>query len=203
MSGSKAVHALSGVVAPPHPAAEGIILTDMSLVPIGADAGALDILTQMQVQTAAAAGQFIRLPSEIARGLGTRKTGDFPSAKLRFRIGTFPYTCSVFVVRLWDNSRGEFVLALYIQKEPSVTDAITQIAAEFHLSDREEQVLNAIASGLTSKETAHQMHIAPSTVKSFSRNVMLKLGIPKRASLVELLLRYANKNESRSSYSSD
>lgn len=193
---SKAVRAMSRVD-PPHPAAEGgLVITNMSLVPIGADFGALDILTRAQMHTAAADGQFIRLPNEITEALGARKSDeDFPSPKLRFRIGTLPYNCRVYVIRLWDDSHREPLLALYLQKEPCITDAISQIGAEFSLSDREKQVLNAIASGLTRKETARQMHIAPSTVKSFSRNIMLKLGIPKRASLVEILLKYTSKSE--------
>jgi len=44
------------------------------------------------------------------------------------------------------------------------------------LTDREQQVLVAIARGLTNHEVAAELSIMPTTVKTYLRNTMRKLG---------------------------
>jgi DNA-binding NarL/FixJ family response regulator len=48
------------------------------------------------------------------------------------------------------------------------------------LTDREEQVLAAIARGRTNNEIADELHITLSTVKTHVTSLMLKLGVRNR-----------------------
>nr|WP_221383167.1 LuxR C-terminal-related transcriptional regulator [Actinoplanes polyasparticus] len=51
------------------------------------------------------------------------------------------------------------------------------------LSDREREVAELIAQGLSSAEVAQQLHIAASTVDTHVKRIMAKLGVRKRAAL--------------------
>ncbi len=64
-------------------------------------------------------------------------------------------------------------------------------ARKGHLGGREEQVLCLIADGLSSKEIARNLLIAPSTVEVHRRNIMRKIGLHKVADLT----RYAIRNQ--------
>ena len=52
------------------------------------------------------------------------------------------------------------------------------------LSTREVATLNLIAQGLSNKEIARNLAIAPETVKSHVKHVFIKLGVEKRAQAV-------------------
>jgi two-component system NarL family response regulator len=57
------------------------------------------------------------------------------------------------------------------------------------LGTREEQVLCLIADGYSSKEIAHNLLIAPSTVEAHRRNIMRKIGLHKVADLTRYAVR--------------
>jgi LuxR family transcriptional regulator, regulator of acetate metabolism len=54
------------------------------------------------------------------------------------------------------------------------------------LTDRERQVLAAIARGRTNQEVAAELSIMPTTVKTYLRNTMRKLGARNRVETVHL-----------------
>ncbi len=57
------------------------------------------------------------------------------------------------------------------------------------LSNREIEVLKAIAEGLTNKEIAGQLHISPRTADAHRANIMKKLEVGKVVGLVKFALR--------------
>ncbi|MFJ1973675.1 response regulator [Streptomyces sp. NPDC087903] len=52
------------------------------------------------------------------------------------------------------------------------------------LTDRERQVLDFVAAGLSNDGIAEQLHISPATVKTHVNRIMAKLGVRDRAQLV-------------------
>lgn len=52
------------------------------------------------------------------------------------------------------------------------------------LSKREREVLACVTRGMTNKQIAQELHLAPSTVKTHLRNLMGKIGAANRAELV-------------------
>ena len=56
------------------------------------------------------------------------------------------------------------------------------------LSDREIQVLNLVAKGMTNKEIASAMVLAEGTVKSYLKQIFAKLDAPDRTRAVTLAL---------------
>jgi LuxR family maltose regulon positive regulatory protein len=63
--------------------------------------------------------------------------------------------------------------------EPSPTSGLAD-----PLSTRESAILNLIAQGLSNKEIARNLTIAPETVKSHIKHIFIKLGAEKRAQAV-------------------
>jgi LuxR family maltose regulon positive regulatory protein len=63
--------------------------------------------------------------------------------------------------------------------EPSPASGLTD-----PLSAREGAILNFIAQGLSNKEIARTLAIAPETVKSHVKHIFIKLGAEKRAQAV-------------------
>jgi LuxR family transcriptional regulator, maltose regulon positive regulatory protein len=52
------------------------------------------------------------------------------------------------------------------------------------LSPRESDILRLIAEGLSNKEIARDLVIAPETVKSYIKNIFIKLNVVRRAQAV-------------------
>ena len=79
------------------------------------------------------------------------------------------------------------VTVLHLARDLSMADALSQISTEYRLTVREQQALEGVLLGLTSKEVAERMSISPNTVKAFLRMVMGKMGVTSRTGLVAKL----------------
>ena len=186
------------------PVAEGVIVMDLSFNPVALDRGATVILHEMKehdVKLAAGAavgGQQccidgndhgktpLRLPAAVLHQLNT--CGDLLSLKMHLNIDSNEYTCSAFVIEPSNGMLSGPLLALHLRREASVSDAVRRVVNEYHLTGREKEVLIGISMGLTSKELAQQMKISPNTVKSFSRLIMIKMGVSTRTGILCKLL---------------
>jgi DNA-binding NarL/FixJ family response regulator len=76
--------------------------------------------------------------------------------------------------------------------EHSTDAAITAgsaVAADGLLSERESDVLRALADGLANKEIATRLNIADSTVKTHLGHVFAKLGVNDRTEAVTAAIR--------------
>ena len=61
-----------------------------------------------------------------------------------------------------------------------------QPAADFHLTDRELEVLVLLAEGLTNQQSARRLSISPSTLKFHMTNIYQKLGVQTRSEALVL-----------------
>lgn len=67
-----------------------------------------------------------------------------------------------------------------------VSRLLAPASADFHLTEREREVLDAIARGERSKEIALQLSITERTVKAHLASIYQKLGVDSRAGAVAL-----------------
>jgi DNA-binding CsgD family transcriptional regulator len=65
---------------------------------------------------------------------------------------------------------------------------ITQWCEAHQLTPRECETVRLLLKGLTSKEIAREMRISPSTVKSFIKLVMTKVGVSSRTGIIAKIL---------------
>jgi DNA-binding CsgD family transcriptional regulator len=61
---------------------------------------------------------------------------------------------------------------------------LAEIGARFRLTSREQETVELLFEGLTSKEIADRMKISPNTVKAFLRLVMVKMGVSTRSGII-------------------
>jgi DNA-binding CsgD family transcriptional regulator len=166
----------------------GLLLVDLSLKLVAYDDGAVAILRQPDKL-----GKYrdVRdcIPQEVTELVRKQSTGDRSSAVTYFNIRDTRYTCRGF----WIDPNNEWsrqpVVALHIERKSSVSDTLHQISAEYHLTLREQEALNGVLAGLSSKELARQMNISPNTVKAFLRLIMIKMGVSTRVELFAKILR--------------
>jgi len=63
------------------------------------------------------------------------------------------------------------------------------VSAFSTLGAREREVLQLVAEGKTTVETAKEMHISPKTVETHRRNIVQKLGLHGTAELTKYAIR--------------
>ena len=69
------------------------------------------------------------------------------------------------------------------------TDIIQQIKTLDPLTAREQEVLQLILSGKSSREIAQALFISENTVKTHARNIYSKYDVSSRAELISTLLK--------------
>lgn len=66
---------------------------------------------------------------------------------------------------------------------------ISAAAQQFRLTQREQETVELLTLGLTSKEIASRMKISPNTVKAFFRLVMTKMAVNTRSGILGKIVR--------------
>lgn len=67
------------------------------------------------------------------------------------------------------------------------SSALPALAGHAALTERERQVLDLVARGLTDREIAVELHASPHTVRNHIRHLMEKLGVHRRVRLARLV----------------
>lgn len=78
---------------------------------------------------------------------------------------------------------GQAYFGKEVQK--TIIDSMAQDKVDPVLTRREKQVLEMIAEGKTTHETADSLFISPSTVETHRKNIMKKMDVPNVAALIK------------------
>lgn len=173
-------------------------MLDASFAPLAADSGAKAILNFAH-HGAWRTSNAIRLPRELEDLSKTYGIDTLP-ATVQFRVGSVVYLGRIFLAYPQSEDPGSPMVTIYFKQDAYVGNSIARVAALYHLTDREQEALQGIAAGLTSKEIAAGMNISPNTVKSFLRIIMLKMGVATRVGLVGKLLEDKDNHGSSSDF---
>ena len=166
---------------------------DLSLNPIAVDPGAAAIFNTSAVRNGRAKSG-LRLPEEMLEQIKGLAPEHLSEMRTHVQVGNEQYVCRGYVLQPSNGALQKPVLALYIHRHSSTMDAVSQLAAEYDLTEREREALGGICMGLSCKELAQRMSISPNTVKAFLRLVMIKLGVTRRSGIITKVLEYNRSN---------
>jgi DNA-binding NarL/FixJ family response regulator len=171
----------------PQVAEAGLILLDLSLNAIAFDKGAAAILSG-----AASGGDMPGLPhmpTELLDLIRRQYPAILSSNRQACRIGERQYTYRAYLIESKESPLSQALVAVCLERHWTVSNAMSEVANTYHLTEREREVLIGLASmGLTNKEMAERMNISPNTVKLFLRLIMVKMGVTTRAGIVAKIL---------------
>jgi DNA-binding CsgD family transcriptional regulator len=165
----------------------GLVVVDAALNVVASNADAVQILTfPAGCENGRRPGPLLR---EKIRPLVDRNSEEKPGSVREFRSGKRTYLCRSFVLNARLNGAvSSPTRLLVLERRASTTTAVSEAYQKFGLSPREQETIQLLLQGLTSKEIAARMKISPNTVKSFLRLVMVKMSVSTRSGIVGKVL---------------
>ena len=103
---------------------------------------------------------------------------------MELRSGKRRYTYRVFRLASTPSSQMQPLSAVLLERGGHGAIREGQLAERFNLTRRECQAAQFVLQGLTNKEIAERMNVAPNTVKTFLKLVMIKLDVSTRTGIV-------------------
>lgn len=168
---------------------EGFLVLDSFLHPIFVNRAAAEILSYPQ-KPEACKNLNSFLTSKIHSTLFSMQTSDAPALVTEFVSGKRRYHCRAYRLDALGkgngsgNGRGHGSVAVLLERFSTGALFIGQVSERFHLTTREQEVLQHLLVGQTTKEIATGMAISPHTVKAFLRMIMVKMGVSTRSAIV-------------------
>ena len=119
----------------------------------------------------------------MERRPASRVVGEFRSAKRTYLCRSFPV--QLRGPRSPDSSAlPDRLLIVMLERKSNEVAMIAEVSERFGLTSREQETVQFLLEGLTSKEIAQRMKISPNTVKAFIRLVMVKMGVSTRSGII-------------------
>jgi DNA-binding CsgD family transcriptional regulator len=160
---------------------------DQSCAIVALDRGAAAILNYHRDRNPKSA-RVSAIEKELTQAIHGVSLPDLACMERVFRIGTKEFTCRGYVLQSHDTAVPQPLIALILERQWEARDAIDEVGAQYHLTDRERQALRGLSMGLSSKELAARMNIRPSTLRAFLRLVKIKMGVTTRAGIMAKIL---------------
>ncbi len=110
----------------------------------------------------------------------------------QYQSGRRRYVCRSF--QLHSDLSESHPVAIVLDRNSSGITMASDLIEQFDITPREQETVQLLLQGLTSKEIAERMHISPNTVKAFLRLVMVKMGVSTRSGIVGRFARSAEAN---------
>jgi DNA-binding CsgD family transcriptional regulator len=161
----------------------GFVLLDSALHPVLLNRSAAEILSY-PLKPGAQRGQQSPLAERVRMVLVASQPGGGSPIVSEFRSGKRLYHCRTFRVDAQAKEYSQLSLAVLFERGSSGSLSMAQVAQKYHLTNREQQVLEFLLQGLTSKEIADRMSISTNTVKAFLRLIMIKMGVSTRSGIL-------------------
>jgi len=168
--------------------AAGFLLMDSSLRLLSFNAEAVEILNypdKLANLTQANALLAAKIRSTLVSG---QARGETPFVT-EFQSGRRRYFCRAFSMDLFDKDPSHPSIAVLLERGPSGLLPLSLASQQFNLTQREQEVLEYLLQGLSSKAIANRMNLSPNTVKAFLlRMTMIKTGVCSRSAMVVKLI---------------
>jgi DNA-binding CsgD family transcriptional regulator len=165
------------------PTQPGLIIVDSSLGVVAYNGEALHILSYPD-QPGSLRHPETWLGNKIRSDLVGKQSP--PRFVEGFRSARRTYLCRSFPLDVNKSSTpgSGGLLMVMLERRSNGTVKIAEISARFGLTAREQETVQYLLQGLTSKEIAQRMKISPNTVKAFIRLVMVKMDVSTRSGII-------------------
>jgi len=163
--------------------AVGFVLLDSTLDPVLLNRTAAEILSY-PLKLGAHKSQHAFFAERVRSTLLASHSSSGSPIVAEFRSGKRLYHCRTFRVDAQAKEYSQLSLAVLFERGSSGSFSLPQVAQKYHLTTREQQVLEFLLQGLTSKEIAERMGISANTVKAFLRLIMIKMGVSTRSGIL-------------------
>jgi DNA-binding CsgD family transcriptional regulator len=169
------------------PARPGLIVVDTSLSVVASNAEVLQILTFPE-QPEKIQNLDAWLANKVRCNLLERRSrsglvGEFQSARRTYVCRSFPLEVSGNHKNGGSSPSGG-LLVVMLERKSNEAVTIAEISERFGLTAREQETVQFLLEGFTSKEIAQRMKISPNTVKAFIRLVMVKMSVSTRSGII-------------------
>jgi len=168
------------------PSAAGLILLDRSGKPVYYNPEAIAVLSYLKPPQDLNNITNVLL-QEIPQWIHAMGLSD-SSSSAKFISGRRHYICRRFTLIHYQRPL-PCLTAFLLERLAARSLDVSAVARQFHLSQREQETVDLLTLGLTSKEIASRMNISPNTVKSFFRLVMTKMAVSTRSGIVGKIAR--------------
>lgn len=168
------------------PARPGLLVIDTSFGVVAYNGEALRILSYPETPD-----RIRQLDTWLANKIRSELLGRQSPPKFvdGFRSAKRMYLCRSFPLDVkghFGNGSGPTngLLIVMLERRSNEAAKITEISEKFGLTAREQETVQYLLEGLTSKEIAQRMKISPNTVKAFLRLVMVKMSVSTRSGII-------------------
>ena len=167
------------------PARPGLIVVDASLSVIASNAEALQVLAFPERPE-----KIHNLDSWLANKVRSRLLQRSPIRVVNeLHSAKRTYLCRSFLLdRSGTHKNGSTqspgLLIVMMERKSNEATMIAEIAQRYNLTAREQETVQFLVEGFTSKEIAQRMKISPNTVKAFIRLVMVKMDVSTRSGII-------------------
>jgi DNA-binding CsgD family transcriptional regulator len=158
----------------------GFLLMDEKFHPLATNENAVQILTFPDGSGKIRHLQLF-LRDKIRYGLINHQSKDLEFVR-QYQSGRRRYVCRSF--QLYSDLSENHPVAIVLDRNSSGITMTSDLIAQFDITPREQETVQLLLQGLTSKEIAKRMNISPNTVKAFLRLVMVKMGVSTRSGIV-------------------
>lgn len=161
----------------------GLLLLDSTQAPISFNTEALQVLAYADGLESTRAPEFSLANMVRAKLLSRLPSNDQPFVS-EFRSGRRRYFCRLFPLTSLATDPSVPNAAVILERGASGFVFLPKIAQRFHLTIREQEVLEFLLQGLETKAIASRMSISPNTVKTFLRLIKGKMEVSSRSAIV-------------------
>lgn len=126
------------------------------------------------------------LSNRIRNQLVDSRANSSPRFLTEFRSGKRTYVCRSFPLSAEAPGRvaARPVLVIILERKANHANSMVELCERFGLTAREQETVELLLQGLTSKEIGLRMGISPNTVKAFIRLVMVKMKVSTRSGII-------------------
>ena len=128
------------------------------------------------------------LRCNLLRGLSSHSGGNQSPTTIQFKSGRRTYFCRAFVLEGRRSAPKVASMLVVLERGAYGVCTLSEISHEFHLTQREQEMVTLLIRGLGNKEIAERLGISVNTVKTFLRLVMIKMGVRSRSRIVSTVL---------------